>query len=67
MPSVHLRWIYESHVAPLEPGEQVHHACFNPWCAEPTHLEALTFKAHRERHKYRGLPLGFNETAFVLG
>jgi hypothetical protein len=68
VPSAHLRWWYETHVGPLEPGEQVHHICGNPWCVAPDHLEALSFVEHVRAHRYGGqLPYGFDETAFAAG
>lgn len=64
MPSYWIRYVYETHVGPLAPGVHVHHTCGNGWCVEPTHLEALTQRAHSEAHRYAGLTLGFDETAF---
>jgi hypothetical protein len=61
--SVEIRRIYAEHTGRYPTGLHVHHSCGNPWCIEPTHLEALEPKAHREMHKYgTRLTQGFNET-----
>ena len=62
--SENLRRLYRQAVGPIPPGHQLHHTCENPWCVQPLHLEALTFRQHKEAHRYSGLALGFNETAF---
>ena len=61
---VRVRAFYVEHVGLLSKDQHVHHTCENPWCLEPTHLEAVTFRQHVEAHRYTGLTAGFNETAF---
>jgi hypothetical protein len=63
-PSVVVRRVYQQEVGPIPPGNHVHHTCGNGWCIEPSHLEAVTPTQHRDAHRYNGLALGFNETAF---
>jgi hypothetical protein len=59
-----VRKIYTRNFGPIPPGYHIHHTCENPACIEPSHLEAVTPRQHREAHRYNGLALGFNETAF---
>lgn len=38
---------------PIPEGIQIHHVCAVPKCVNPAHLEAVTFREHRERHPAR--------------
>jgi len=64
VPSKALRKWYEENVAEIPEGEHIHHLCGNPWCMAADHLATLPKDLHLLTHRYRGLPFGFNETAF---
>lgn len=46
------RWAYEWFVGPIEKGFEVHHVCGATDCVNPSHLEALNRREHRQRGSY---------------
>jgi hypothetical protein len=55
--SVHVhRYLYDALVGPISTDHDVHHRCFHKPCWNPFHLEAVTPKEHKARHRPTPLP-----------
>lgn len=44
------RLSYEIYGEPIPTGMTIDHTCFNRWCQNPKHLEAVTAKENAERY-----------------
>jgi len=44
------RITYELINGPIPEGKELHHTCFNKWCCNPDHLQAVTHAEHGEIH-----------------
>jgi hypothetical protein len=47
--------MYELFVGKIRKGNHIHHNCENPACFNPEHLEQVTPKEHKARHKILAL------------
>lgn len=60
VPSPWMRRYYRANIGRLGKAQHVHHTCGNPWCIEITHLAAMTFAEHRQRHPRESFALSFD-------
>jgi len=47
------RFAFTLEYGAIEPGNEIHHKCFNPVCCNPRHLMELTKEQHAQFHGER--------------
>lgn len=55
------RWIYEQAKGPIPDGYEVDHACKNPQCVNPDHLEAVTPAENQRRARLKVCRKGLHD------